>query len=277
MSDPFGSTVGSFFGLTVRLGAIVACVALAAVSPVLAQEPLPDPPPAPAFMSRFDFSLSGAKISSDDNRFWMDTHWGGDFDLVDYGRGRATFLVDYQAFLGNEFRPFDPYQSNYRLEAGGSARIGRTEVYGVLNHVSRHLGDRPKRFAIAENSLGPRVLRRFSLGSTTLDTRVELRKVIQRSYMDYEAIGQLDLTLRHPLNSKVSLYGRGFGEMYWVDREIANRGRQDGGRVEAGVRLHGGLRGAVDLFAGYERVVDADPIDRTAQEWGFVGFRLVGN
>jgi hypothetical protein len=227
-------------------------------------------------MSRFDFALSAAGLNADDNRFWMDTHWGGDFDIVDYGLGRTTFLVDYQALLGNEFRPFDPYQSNYRLEAGSSIRIGKTEIYGVLNHVSRHLGDRPKRIAVAENSIGPRVLRRFAFGTTTLDARADMRKVIQRSFMDYEWIGQLDLTLRHSLNGKASLYGRGFGEIYWVDREIAGRDRQDGGRVEAGVRLHGS-RGAVDLFAGYERVVDADPLDRTARSWGFAGFRLLGN
>ena len=27
--------------------------------------------------------------------------------------GRATFLAIYQALLGSEFRPFDPYQGNY--------------------------------------------------------------------------------------------------------------------------------------------------------------------
>ncbi len=52
-------------------------------------------------------------------RFTWDTHWGGDFDLVDYVHGRVTFLADYQALLGSEFRPFDPYQSNYTLEAIG--------------------------------------------------------------------------------------------------------------------------------------------------------------
>jgi hypothetical protein len=37
-----------------------------------------------------------------------------------------------------------------------------------------------------------------------------------------------------------------------------------------------GVGGAMDLFVGYERVVDADPLDRTARPWAFAGFRLVG-
>ena len=92
-----------------------------------------------------------------------DTHWGADFDLVDYVKGRVSFLVDYQAVLGNEFRPFDPNQGNYMLEFSGSRRLGRTELVGAFHHVSRHLSDRPKRQAIAMNVLEGRVLRRFDV------------------------------------------------------------------------------------------------------------------
>jgi hypothetical protein len=243
--------------------------------PAFAQQPRPDPPATPEFMSRFDFRLAAAGLNSDDQRFKIDTHWGGDFDVVDYVHGRATFLVDYQALLGNEFRPFDPYQSNYLLEAGSSVRLGKTEIYGVLNHVSRHFGDRFKREAIAENSIGPRVLRQFVSRETTIDARVDWRKVIQRSYMDYEWIGDVDVTVRQRLNRHLSAYGRAFGETYLVDKTIAGRDRQDGGRIEAGVRLNG-TRGAIDLFAGYERVVDADPLDRVTRKWAFAGFRVLG-
>ena len=109
--------------------------------------------------------MAAAKLAIDDQRFSWDTHWAGDFDLVDYVYGRISFLADYQALLGSEFRPFDPYQSNYLLEASGSYRIGKTELLGVLNHVSRHLGDRSKPAAVAENSLGARVMRRFGGGA----------------------------------------------------------------------------------------------------------------
>ncbi|MQA28265.1 MAG: hypothetical protein GEU82_00290 [Luteitalea sp.] len=256
--------------------ALAACLIFALVPVAVAQQPLPDPPLAPEFMSRFDFHLTAAGLSHEDQRFSIDTHWGGDFDLVDYVVGRATFLVDYQALLGHEFRPFDPYQSNYLLEAAGSVRLGKTEIYAVLNHVSRHLGDRFKRNPVAENSLGPRVMRRFATGRTTIDLRGDARKVIARSFMDYDWIGVAEVSVRRSLNGRASVYGRGVAETYLIDKTIAGRDRQDGGRVEAGVRLHG-ARGGFDLFAGYERVVDADPLDRTARRWAFAGFRLVGH
>jgi hypothetical protein len=267
MSDAIGSII--------RHAALAACLTFAFLPSVFAQQPLPDPPSTPEFMSRFDFHLAAAGLSSDDQRFKWDTHWGGDFDILDYVGGRTTFLVDYQALLGDEFRPFDPYQSNYTLEVASSGRIGKTEVYFVLNHVSRHLGDRFKRIAVAENSVGPRVLRRFAFGATTIDARADARKVIAHAFVDYKWIGVVDVTVRRPLYKQVSGYGRIFGETYVVDRQIADRNQQNGGRVEAGVRLHGS-GGALDLFAGYERVVDADPLDRTARQWGFAGFRLTG-
>jgi hypothetical protein len=275
MSDPIGSPVRSPVESIVRRAAVAVGFILTCATFALAQQPLPDPPATPQFMSRFDFHLAAAGLRSDDERFSFDTHWGGDFDLFDYVYGRATIVADYQALLGSEFRPFDPYQSNYLLEAASSARIGKTEIYGVLSHVSRHLGDRPKRIAVAENSVGPRVLRQFSLGTTTVDTRADLRKVIAEAFNDYEWLADVDVTARRPVNGHVSLYVRVFGETYVVDRAIAGRGRQDGGRFESGVRLQGS-GGAMDLFLGYEKVVDAAPLDRTAQQWAFAGFRLVG-
>lgn len=226
-------------------------------------------------MSRYDFRMWAAALGSADQRFSWDTHWAGDFDIVDYVVGRATFLADYQALLGHELRPFDPYQSNYLLEASGSVRVGPTEIAGVLSHVSRHLGDRRKLLAVAENSLGGRVMRRVSRPSGTIDLRADLRKVIEHAYVDYTWIGDVDVTIRHAVNPQVEVYGRGYAETYLVDKSVAGRDRQNGGRIEAGVRLKGG-GGAIDLFGGYERVVDADPLDRQPQRWPFVGFRLVG-
>lgn len=268
MPDPVGSLA--------RRAALAACLCLSLSSPVRAQQPLPNPPATPEFMSRYDFHLSAAGLAHEDERFSWDTHWGGDFDFVDYVRGRTTFLVDYQALLGREFRPFDPYQGNYTLEAGTSIRLRRVEIYALLNHVSRHLGDRFKRQAIAQNSLGPRVMAQYTPGDLVVDVRADLRKVIARAFMDYSWIGVVDVAVKRPLNGRTSLYGRVYGDTYLTDRAIAGRGRQDGGRVEAGVRING-RGGAMELFGGYEQVVDADPLDRTRQRWAFAGFRLLGD
>jgi hypothetical protein len=187
----------------------------------------------------------------------------------------VTFLGDYQTLLGSEFRPFDPYQSSYTLEAMASGRIKRTEVFAVLNHVSRHFGDRPNRVAVAENSLGFRVLRRQPMGSFDLDVRGDIRKVIQHAYLDYAWITGLDLTLRHRVGERHWAYLRGWGQMIPVDRALAGRGTQRGGRAEAGIRF-GGTAADMELFVGGERVVDADQLDRLTRRWAFVGFRVLG-
>jgi hypothetical protein len=251
-------------------GVILFCGATA-----LAQEPMPTAPSSPEFMSRFDFRMWGAKLAYDDPRFVWDTHWAGDFDLVDYKYGRATFVADYEALLGNEYRPFDPYQSNYLLEAAGSIRLPQVEMYVVLNHVSRHLGDRPKRIAVAENSLGPRFLRRLTSDATTFDLRGDWRKVIEKAYMDYSWIGTADLTVRHPVNERASLYGLAVGETYLIDKTISTRDTQYGFRLESGVRVQGTVA-AMDFFGGVQRMVDADPLDRMPRTWFYAGFRLVG-
>jgi hypothetical protein len=260
----------------IRTAVLTACVALVSTRPVVAQQPLPDPPDQPSFFSRYDFAMSAAALGDADERFTWDTHWRGDFDLVDYKYGRATFVGDYQALLGSEFRPFDPYQSNYLLEASGSIRIKRVELAGVLNHVSRHLGDRDKRQAVAENSLGVRLLGQLgSGGATTLDLRLDARKVIAQAYVDYTGMGDADVILRHAFNPGVGIYGRAYGELITVDRAVANRASQTGGRGEVGARFSGS-GGALELFGGVERVINADPLDRTARSWAFVGFRLIG-
>lgn len=268
MSDSTGSLAGH--------AVLAVCLTLSPAVPALAQQPLAEFPSSVLFLPRYDFHLTAAALSHDDQRFSWDTHFGGDFDLVDYRRGRTTFLANYQALTGSEYRPFDPYQGNYTLEAATSMRAGPTELVVVFNHVSRHLGDRPNRLGVAMNSLGGRLMQRVGRDPTAVDIRIDLRKVIAQAYVDYTWIGDADLTLHRQVSAHAVLYARAYGEVYAVDRRIAGRGRQLGGRVEAGVRLLGGA-GSVALFAGYERMVDADPLDRTPQQWAFAGFRVAGN
>jgi hypothetical protein len=259
----------------VRAIAVASFVLVTAATPVRAQQPLAEAPTAPAFMSRFDFQMWAAALREDDQRFTWDTHWAGDFDLVDYVAGRLTFLADYEAVLGEEFRPFDPYQSNYYLAVSASVRTRPAEFAFVFHHVSRHLGDRAKRESVAMNAMLGRVLRRVELGGGTLDVKGDLGPVVERAIVDYTWMGSLDLVLRRPVSPRVGVYGRAFGNTYGVDEEIAGRGQQTGGRIEAGVRL-GGTDGAIELFGGYERVIDADPLDRLSRQWAFAGFRLLG-
>lgn len=268
-------TSGPVVHPALRLLAFVVFASVIVVArPSAAQQPEPEPPATPAFMSRFDFHLSAVGLVSDDDRFTWDTHWGGDVDVVDYVVGRAKVLVDYEALLGSEFRPFDPNQGNYVLEVSASARAAGTEVAGVFHHVSRHVSDRPKTFAIAWNVAGVRALRRLTAGSTRIDLRADAGRVVQRAFVDYAWTAAGDVRVDHPVRPRVGVYGRASGELYGVNEATSARGTQTGGLVEAGVRF-GGEGGALELYGGVEKRIDADQIEGVPVHWAFAGFRLV--
>lgn len=218
-------------------------------------------------------SATGQTI--DDPRYSWDTHWGGSIDVVDYVGGRLAVIIDYQAVLGSEFQPFDPYQGIYTLEASMSARFGaNTEVVGIFHHVSRHLSDRPKRTPIAWNVLGGRVLQRVTFGRSTLDLDIEGGRAIEHAYADYTWVAESNVLVRHSLSDRVGTFARMSGKLFAVDGTVPGRGTQSGGLVEGGLRFNG-KGGSLELFAGIEKRVDADPFDRQPQHWGFAGFRLL--
>jgi hypothetical protein len=256
------------------LAAAAALVAAAAV-PVHAQPVVSEPPPNPEFLPRFDFEIVGAGLADEDPHFSWATHWTGDFDLVDYVYGRLGFRADYEAILGQEFRPFDPYQSNYYLSVSASFRRGSSEWALLFLHVSRHLGDRPKRDPVAYNAWIVRLLKQTERGRETIDVNANIGPVVARAWVDYNWLGNIDVTVRRPLRPAMTVYGRGFGVTYGVDQDVAGRGQQWGGRLEGGVRFSG-KAGAIDVFGGFERMIDADPLDRLSRQWALAGFRLTG-
>lgn len=255
---------------------LTACMAFGAAASVRAQAPAgADGASEPTFLSRYDFHLSAGALSSSDPRFSWDTHFGGDLDIVDYVAGRLSMLVDYEAVLGHEYRAFDPNQGNYTLEGSVSYRAGATELAGVFHHVSRHLSDRPKRFAVDYNVVGLRALRRFALHGLTLEAQGEAGKVVERSFLDYSWTSDADLRLERPLGPRVKAFAHGAGHVYGVDASVYGRGTQAGGLAEAGVDVRG-RAGVVELFVGVEKRVDAYPLDLTPQRWVVAGFRLLG-
>jgi hypothetical protein len=265
MPDPVRSLI--------RLAAVTACL-FAIVSSAAAQTlPLAEAPSTVQFLSRYDFHLSAAGLGEEDPRFGWDTHFGGDFDLVDYVYGRLNFVTDYEAILGSEMRIFDRAEALYTLEVASSFRVGPNEFAAALHHVSRHLGDRPKYFAVAWNEADVRLLRRLTVGATTVDVTAEGGKVVARAYVDYSWTVRGDVTVRHAFNPNVGLFARGMGRVVGVLPE-STRERQHGGHLEGGLRLTG-PGGAMELFAGVERVIDADLIDGQPRSWAFAGFRIV--
>ncbi len=275
-------TDGSFM----RRAALAACLTLIVAAGAAAQTSQPVVSPAPSepdFFTRYDFHLSAAGLITStptpapvtpDQRFSSDAHFGGSLDFIDYVAGRTSLTIDYQAVLGDEYRPFDPNQGNYVLEVASSGRVAEDlEIVGVFHHVSRHLSDRPKRGAIAWNVAGARVLKRLTVVGMTVDGTLDLGKIVQHSYVDYTWIGELNILVRRPVSERLGVFAHGTGQFFAVDG-TASRGTQGGGLVEAGIRLNG-KAGALELFAGYEKRVDADPLDRESHHWGLAGFRLL--
>ena len=277
----------------IRRAALAACLTLTAAvhagAQAAPQPPVVAPPPTdPEFMSRYDFHLSAAALtpqtittadgqSTGDQRFSWDTHFGGSIDLVDFVAGRAGVVLDYEAVLGSEYRPFDPNQGNYTLEGFVMGRLGgATELGGMFHHESRHLSDRlkPKALPVAWNELGGRILHRVTRGSTTVDADLEGGFAVEHAYVDYTWMGEAHVLVRRPINDRLGVFAHGSGQFVAVDGSVPARGTQTGGLVEAGIRLNG-RAGSIELFVGVEKRIDADPVDRQPHHWGLAGFRLL--
>jgi hypothetical protein len=261
-------------GSLARHAASAACLVALCAANASAQAPAASPPQS-GFFTRYDFHLSANTLIVDDQQFSWDTRFGGNLDVFDYGRGRASLLADYEAILGDERRLFDPEQSYYFLRVSSSYRAGGSELAVVFHHVSRHLVDRDKSFPIAWNIVGGRLSTQVALGRARVGARVEAGGVVQRSHVDYSWTANVDVQGRRPVSSRAGVFARAYGELFGVDGTIRDRGLQKGGLIEAGLRLEG-RAGALELFAGLERRIDADPVDLLPRQWGIAGFRLVG-
>lgn len=253
-----------------------------------AQQPVVvDAPGRPEFFPRTEFHLNAAwlgnpivtptaGVTPEAQRFAWDTFWGGRIDVVDYVGGRLAMLIDYEAVLGSEFQPFDPNQGNYTLEGSGSLRLdANTELVGMFHHVSRHLSDRAKaRLPVAFNEIGARILRRARAGRLKIDVDAEAGKIVERAYVDYEWLADLHVLAQVPVSDRFGLFAHAAGHLVGVDPSIANRTNQSGGMFEAGVRINGN-GGAMELFIGAEKRLDAYPLDREPEHWLLAGFRLL--
>jgi hypothetical protein len=248
-------------------------ITLFCASAVSAQQPLATAPSSPQFLPRYDFHLSAAALANRDPRFSWDTHFGGEIDVVDYVYGRTSATINYEAILGNEFRAFDPNQGNYTLEIATSYRLRGTEVAATFNHVSRHLSDRPKRFPIAWNTLGVRVLRQETIRNAVVDFVADVGGTTERVNVDYEWAANAGVKVRRQVHRGVGVFAAGSGHLMAVSPERA-RHTQTGGEIEGGIRLLG-EGGVAEFFVGFERRFDAHQIDFQAQRWFMVGFRLL--
>jgi hypothetical protein len=205
--------------------------------------------------------------------FVWDANFGGELDIVDYGVGRASFVANYQAILGDEFRHFDPNQGNYILSGSASVRTRPFEIAGVFYHLSRHLADRPNRLAVAWNMMGVRLQRELTSGRTHVDARVDVRGTVAKAFVDYdwEIVGDVRSDVQ--IRPAFGLLFAGTLRRLGVDGS-QSRGDQTGFRGEAGVRIEG-RNGAMEFFLAAERRIDPSPLQFGTANWATVGFRLL--
>ncbi|HET9832003.1 MAG TPA: hypothetical protein VFP91_09845 [Vicinamibacterales bacterium] len=266
----------------------VACPLLVALSPLFfasiafAQQPGPQPLAHAIehfdFLNRYDYQLEANVLSGDNGRqYRWDAHYGGAVDVLDYPKGRVTFVGDYEVVMGSELRPFDPNQSYYILEPAASWFIGNNEVSFVFHHVSRHLSDRTKTFAVAYNLLEGRYLRKFDFGNdASVSVRAAGGHVAQHAQVDYTWGIDWDVMARRRMNPHIEWYARSTGEMFGVDPLVrdAGRGVQHTTRLELGSRVTG-TKADLELFVGAEHRLDASPVDFVPVSWAIAGFRIV--
>jgi hypothetical protein len=224
-------------------------------------------------LPRAEFHLSAEHLSGDDVMFVWDTNFGGELDVVDYGTGRATFVANYQAILGDEFRHFDPNQGNYILSGSASVRAPSVEIAGVFYHQSRHLADRANRVAVAWNMMGVRARREVTAGRARLEGHADVRGVVAKSFVDYTWEIEGGVRSHVQIRPAVGVVFDGTLRRLGVD-DTQNRGDQIGFRGEGGVRFSG-KAGAMEFFLAAERRIDPYPLQFGTASWWTVGFRLL--
>jgi hypothetical protein len=194
-------------------------------------------------------------------------------DALDTRRWRLAFAADYDAIIGRERRLFDLNQGTYVLDGTAGGRIGGAEIAFLARHVSRHLTDRENAPAISWNLAGVRASGRVTTGRWLLSGEIETGRVMQQAFVDYLWTSDLRLQARYRQSERIEWIGKADGGVVGTMRHVAGRPRLCGGRLEGALRLNG-HRAAVELFAAYERRIDAFPTDRFRVRFSSFGFRL---
>ena len=235
--------------------------------------------PTPAtlgFLTNYHFHLNASRLVSSDDKFVWDTDFGGDLDFADLRYFRGNLLVNFESIIGEQLRAIDPNQGNYTIDVSAWWRTGvlDAELGGTFHHVSRHLSDRDKEFAIAWNMVGFQYTSPLQIRSWDVDIGSRLLKTIQRSFVDYTAEIGGSIQARRAVHPRVSLILEGELTLVSVDKSERGRDHQLGGRVEIGARFPGG-DGAGELFLSWEQRIDAGPIDLKPTTFTMLGFRFL--
>ena len=228
------------------------------------------------FLTSYRYHIKALRLVSSDDRFVWDADFGADLDLFDLRYFRGNLLVNFESVVGGQIRAIDPNQGNYTIDASAWWRtvVPDAELGFTLHHVSRHLSDRDKEFAIDWNMLGFQYTSPLKIRSWDLDIGYRVLKTIQRSFVDYTAEIGGSIRADHPVHPRVSLIAGGELTLVAVDGSERGRDPQVGGRFEIGARFPGGA-GVGEVFLARERRIDADPFDLEPTTFTLLGFRFL--
>lgn len=233
-------------------------------------------PPAPGFLTNYRFHLNALRLGPDRDSFVWDTDFGGDLDVFDLQHFRGNVLVNFESIFGRQIRAIDPNQVNYTVDLSTWWRtvLSGPELGGTFHHVSRHLSDRDKEFAIAWNMVGLQFASPLDLAGWNTDVGFRLLKTVQRSFVDYTGEIGGSIQASRPLHRRVSLIVG--GELTAVTVSAAERGRGNlvGSRIEIGARFPGAA-GVGEVFFSRERRIDANPLDLQPTTFTMAGFRFL--
>lgn len=251
---------------------LAAAIVLAVASPVAARAQTPPPPSrsSPVYLSRADFAFGWQKLGTSDRRFDWLAQVGFELDVVDAGDVRLTLEGDYEAVIGRERRRYDVNSGNYYFELAAVRRMGVVEVMAVAEHVSRHLVDRENAPAISWNEVAGRIRYAPTPG---FSAEMEVGLPWDQAYVDYTWTSRLRMAYERPLDGRATVFASAAGSVIGTDDPSRPKGSICGARIEGGIRL-AGHAAAIDLFASYERRIDAFPTERSRGRWFSVGFRI---
>jgi hypothetical protein len=233
-------------------------------------------PAAPGFLTSYRFHLKALRLVPDRDNFVWDTDFGGDLDVFDLRRFRGNILLNFESIFGRQIRAIDPNQVNYTVDLSTWWRpvLSGPELGGTFHHVSRHLSDRDKEFAIAWNMVGLQFASPLNFAGWNTDVRLRLLKTVQRSFVDYTGEIGGSIQISRPLHRRVSFIVG--GELTAVTVSAAERGRRNqiGSRIEIGARFPGGA-GVGEVFLSRERRIDANPFHLEPTTFTMAGFRFL--
>ena len=238
-----------------------------------AQAPADNPEDGVVWLPSYHFHLDMAHLSHDSPRYSWDANYGGELGLVAVGRSQITFVVNYQAVLGDEFHPFDPNQGNYTIDGVLSTRVKGFYAAGVFHHLSRHLADRPKRPPVDWNMMGARVGTMFARGGTDIEARFDFLGAILKTNVDYNWEMHAGVRAHHRVYGTVGLLGSATLRKVGTNG-LGNRGTQTGGRGEGAIRVSG-KAATIELYLAVERVIDPYPTEFGSVSYASVGMRLL--